>query len=136
MSETKKVDTTKVDPKTVRGYLFDSYEEAAKYRPVTAKKESWKVFRVKRPDGTEVYVWGFTGIVAVDIVARADGYDAGAATRAPRTVSQEAVNNALHGRVAEMAKQGLFTYEQLLAMGWTPEQIDALGVGLKPKKGK
>lgn len=77
------------------GKLFSTYEEAAENRPPSAKAEAWRVFEVTRPNGGEtVYLWGFTGINAVNHVARADGYNAVAANSkrgGPRTVNVGAV---------------------------------------------
>src|SRR5262249_39277862 len=93
--------------------FYSTREEAEPNRPASAKSDSWKVFEVTRPDGTSVFLWAFTGINAVNAVARADGYA------------------AVSGRKTAVTKE---TVAAKLA-SFTDEELAALGLSRKPAKG-
>lgn len=90
--------------------IYTTHEEAQANRPASAKADAWKVFCVTKPNGEQVYVWGFTGINAVNTVARADGYQVEAATRksrGPAVITKEVV----------AAKLAAFSDEDLAILG-------------------
>lgn len=92
--------------------IFASYEEASQNKPESAKATGWKVFKVTRPDGTEVFGWGFNGGVVIDKVARADGYDVCSAEsrRSPQLTPQTIAN--------KLESMGVnLTVEQLRTLG-------------------
>ncbi len=100
------------------GKVYDNYEECEKNRPASAKKDSWKVFDVTRPDGTVAYSWGFTGINACNNVARADGYDVaahGGRTRKPVDKGAVALDAYQH-----------FTEDQMKNAGFPKPLIEAI----------
>lgn len=105
--------------------LFASYEEAEPCRPESAKAEAWKVFRVTRPNGEEVYVWAFTGIQAINDVGRIDGYSAEAATRKSRVLTVETA----------AAKVKELPLEERMAMLFSPEELELIKKA-KAKAGK
>lgn len=93
--------------------FYATREECEPNRPESAKSDAWKVYAVTRPNGETVYLWAFTGIQAVNDVARLDGYTASAAAkRAP--VSKADV----------VAKLRMFTDEELAAMGLSRRTVD------------
>lgn len=94
--------------------FYATREECEPNRPESAKSDAWKVFGVTKPNGEVVYLWAFTGIQAVNDVARADGYTASAASkRAP--VSKADVASKLR----------TFTDEELAALGLSRRTVNA-----------
>lgn len=92
------------------GKVYTTYEECEKHKPQSAKADAWKVFDVTKPDGTVVYTWGFTGINAVNNVARVDGYEAsahGGRTRKP--VDKTAVIKDAYAHFTEAQLREVFS---------------------------